>query len=338
VAKGENVVILSAAMRVLCLQLKRIGDAVLTAPALATLRERYPLAQITLVLHGPAGNLGPCFSHADEVLTYQPAKPNLSLWAKVVAGNWAVCYDFTGTDRSALIARMSRANQIIGYRKFAEKRSWRRDSYTELCEASVRDLSTIEFHQALVGGAATDDFGFELPARSTKTKVDDLPEGPFTVVHPGTARTEKYWIPERWAEVIEDTPGAIVLTGGFDMQEQIHLAAIKVKLSKNALSRVTDLSGRLTLLQLAAIIQQSQLVLSVDSAAMHLAAVMKKPQIALFGPTNPYQWAPRHERAIVLLAGTASAEWTPRHQPQSLDRLSTSLVTSAIQRLRQAVA
>jgi ADP-heptose:LPS heptosyltransferase len=324
-------------MRLLCLQLKRIGDAILTAPALATLRERFPLAHITLVLHGPAGNLGPCFTEADEVLTYQPAKPNLALWARVVAGQWSCCYDFTGTDRSALMARMSRAHEVVGYRKFAEKKPWRRDSYTQLSEASVRELSTIEFHQALVGGPASDDFGFQLP-RSTKTKVDELPCEAYTVVHPGTARTEKYWVPERWAEVIENTPGPVVLTGGFDMHEQVHLAAIKVKLSKSANARITDLSGRLTLLQLAAVIQQSQLVLSVDSAAMHLAAVMKKPQIALFGPTNPYQWAPRHNQAIVLLAGTASGEWKPKHQPQSLERLPTSVVTSAIQRLRQVVA
>jgi hypothetical protein len=51
---------------------------------------------------------------------------------------------------------------------------------------------------------------------------------------------------------------------------------------------VHDLSGTLTLLQLAAVIARARLVLSVDSAAMHLAAMARRPQVALFGPTNPF--------------------------------------------------
>ena len=45
------------------------------------------------------------------------------------------------------------------------------------------------------------------------------------------------------------------------------------------------------------------MAVTVDTAAMHVAAAFQVPQVALFGPTNPFHWAPRHPRAIVLQSG-----------------------------------
>ena len=56
--------------RILVLQMKRIGDAVLTAPALALLRQAAPEARVTLVLSGVSGELGPLLP-ADEVLVWR---------------------------------------------------------------------------------------------------------------------------------------------------------------------------------------------------------------------------------------------------------------------------
>ena len=212
-------------MRILCLQLKRIGDAILTAPALAALREEFPLAHMALVLHGPSGQLGPAFSVVDEVLVYKPGRPNVKLWGRIVSGGWSVCYDFTGTDRSAVMARMSRAGRVFGYRKFAEKRRWRVHSYTDLSDASVRDLHTVDFFLALTGLGMPEDTGFEIPNRKP-ARLDGLPAGDFIVVHPGSARSEKLWEPGRWAEVMAHLPMPVVLTGSADPAEQAHLAAI----------------------------------------------------------------------------------------------------------------
>lgn len=317
-------------MRLLCLQLKRIGDAILTAPALTALREAHPLAHLTLVLHGPSGGLGPAFAAADEVLVYAPGRPNLALWSRVIAGGWSACYDFTGTDRSAVLARMSRAGRVFGYRRFVEKRSWRVDGYTDLSDASVRDLHTVDFHLALTGLPMPEDTGFEIPA-GRKAQVPGLPAGEFIVVHPGTARAEKYWPAEHWAEVIARLPRPVVLTGSADPEERAHLAAVRAALGTSSGPPVHDLSGRLTLLQLATVLAHARLVLSVDSAAMHLAAMARRPQVALFGPTNPFHWRPRHPDARVLLAsGETAATLGPRHTAAPMHALSTGAVLAAI--------
>ncbi|MFN0126163.1 MAG: glycosyltransferase family 9 protein [Verrucomicrobiales bacterium] len=317
-------------MNILCLQLKRIGDAILTAPALAALRRAHPRAHITLVLHGLSGALEPAFVAADEVLVYAPGRANLGLWTRVITGGWNACYDFTGTDRSALMVRMARADRAFGFRRFVEKRSWRVPGYSDLIDASVRVLHTVDFHLALTGLVAPDGTGFALPV-GPATTITGLPAGDFCVVHPGTARAEKYWRPDRWAAVMARLPFPVVLTGStMDPEERAHLAAIRDALDPAAV-RVHDLSGALSLRQLAEVISRARLVLSVDSAAMHLAAMASRPQVALFGPTNPFHWRPRHPAARVLLASGEPADTVgPRHTAAPMDALSTEAVLAAI--------
>ena len=321
-------------MKILALQLKRIGDAILTAPALAALREEFPLAQITYVVHGAAGELGAAFSAADHVRTYRPNRPNLRLWTGLVAGGWDLCLDFTGSDRSAVMARMSRAHAVVGYRKFVEKHAWRTHGYTRLCDASVRDRHTVDFHLALVAEAlgktvAPEDTGFLVP-EIRKSAVSGLPVEPFVVVQPGSARAEKLWPAERWAEALSGVSQPIVLTGSAAADEQAHIGSIKAAMGAAA-GRVIDLSGRLCLLQLARVLHDARLVLTVDSAAMHLAALAERPQIALFGPTNPFHWRPRHPAATILLAGAGRiSEFSPRHTPAPMTDLPASTVAAAI--------
>ncbi|MGI8603516.1 MAG: glycosyltransferase family 9 protein [Verrucomicrobiales bacterium] len=322
-------------MRILCLQLKRIGDAILTAPALAALREAHPLANMTLVLHGVSGQLGPAFAAVDEVCIYKPGRPNVKLWSRVVAGRWQACFDFTGTDRSALMARMSRASRIFGYRKFAERRPWRPHCYTELRDVAVRDLHTVDFFRSLTGLPPAEDSGFEVPSRK-KTRGDVLPRGDYVVVHPGSARVEKLWPAERWAEVIAHIKAPVVLTGSDDSDEQKHIEQILSKVP--AKSKVRNLSGRLTLLQLASVIGHARVLLSVDSAAMHLAAMEERPQVALFGPTNPFHWRPRHAQARVLMGGVTPAEFSPHDEPRSMNELPAAAVIEAVDSLLAASA
>jgi len=55
---------------------------------------------------------------------------------------------------------------------------------------------------------------------------------------------------------------------------------------------VVDLSGLLSLKQLAALTARAKLFIGVDSAPMHIAAAMRTPTIALFGPSGEIEWGP----------------------------------------------
>lgn len=318
----------------LVLQLKRIGDAVLTAPALGSLRTAWPEARITLVLAGAAGELGPLFTAADEVLVWQAGGLNLPLLHRVQELSPGLVLDFTGSDRSALLSLISGAPVRAGYGKFAGG-FLRSMACTVTCEAPVRDLHTIDFHHALAASAgmpevAVPDAGhLVLPAG---LKRPDLPDG-YVLVHPGTAREEKFWPAAHWAALLDDLHRRhrmpIVLTGGTWEFEQQHLAGI---LSATT-APVLDLSGKLNLLQLAAVIAGARLAITVDTAAMHVAASFHVPQIALFGPTNPFHWAPRHPEAAVLQSGVAEGTpWLPKQAGAPMSGLPWETVAAAAHR------
>ncbi len=98
---------------------------------------------------------------------------------------------------------------------------------------------------------------------------------------------------------------------------------------------VVDLSGQLDLLTLAALIERARLLLTIDSAPMHLASALGTPQVALFGPTNPFHWRPCGGTAVILRAGIADPvrEFVPKQAPQPMKEISTNQVINAMQSL-----
>jgi heptosyltransferase-3 len=68
--------------------------------------------------------------------------------------------------------------------------------------------------------------------------------------------------------------------------------AVNILSLVNDSAKVIDLCGKTTIKQLAAISARSDLFVGVDSAPMHIAAAVKTPVIALFGPSGEEQWKP----------------------------------------------
>ena len=98
---------------------------------------------------------------------------------------------------------------------------------------------------------------------------------------------------------------------------------------------VVDLSGKIDLLTLAALIAQAKLLVTVDSAPMHIAAATNTPQIVLFGPTNPFHWRPRNSPAVILQGGSVlqAEDFAPRRQGSSMKLISTQSVIDAMNSL-----
>ena len=336
-------------MNILALKLKRIGDLILTLPALAAVRKAFPEARLTLCLMEGCEGLLPAIPSIDEALVFRRGRPNARLLARLAAGRFDVCLDFTGNDRAAFLALLSRARRRIAYERL--KRSWHRSVvFNEFVDSSVLEHHTVDHLLNLLrplGIAGADPtVALSLPPSAEKAACRLLEKAgvsglcdPFAVVHPGTARAEKYWAPDRWAAVIDHCQGELglpcVVTGSRAPFEQAHLAAIRAALR----TPWRDLSGTMDLLGLAALIRRTSLLMSMDSAPVHFGAAFGTPQISLFGQTDPFVWRPRHSRAVVLYAGEPGplTEFVPRRftrSPRPLTDLSTQTVIDAIASLQ----
>lgn len=329
--------------RILLIQLKRLGDFILTVPVVPALRAAFPSAELVMVAPAPVAELARCVSQLDRVISFHAGRPNLETWTAAIAGEWDACLDFTGSDRSALLTKMSRARRRVGYAKHA--RRLRKLAYTALSDASVRELHTVDFHLALLAElgvhppATSRAVPFKLPLDARKSARSLLNEagatGSYVIVHPGTAREEKFWLDERWAEVCAHLHKhhrmSVVLTGTGEGLEQSHLETLRKRLRVP----VADLTGQLSLVELAAVIAGCEAIVGVDSLAMHLAAMFARPQVALFGPTNPFHWRPRHAHARVLLAGEDGplAAFSPKTRKRDMKLISTHAVVDATRSL-----
>ncbi len=321
---------------ILVIQLKRLGDVILTTPALRELRKLFPLAQITLLLDHHSSAVAPAIADVDEVWIYDRSA-SFNLWYRLVRRGFDLCLDFTGNDRSALVSFFSKAAQRVGF-SFVAKRAARSWGYTHLVQSLVREKHTAEHYVDLIRflGEFVPEVGASLRlADSVERSAERLRReigipGPYFVFHPGAARPEKYWVAGRWATVIQHTQTRLglpcLITGGRDPAELRHVADI-LACSRDP-SGIFSLAGKVDFLLSAAIIEQGTLFAGVDTAAAHVASAFRRPELVLFGPTNPFHWHPMHDSAVVVRAGFREplTHFEPRQKGLPMSELSTETV------------
>jgi predicted lipopolysaccharide heptosyltransferase III len=330
-------------VNILLLQLKRIGDLIVTTPAIAGLRQQFPDAHITLVISQECAALAPAISNVDQIFVVRRGLGDVAVFSAIARQRFDYCVDFTRNDRSALLTLLSRARERIVSQRVQVKAKLRSRVYNKFVPHRMRDMQTLDYNLALIGPLGIRDASRQLHLDLPETArncalelrrdagIDDA----FIVLHPGSARPEKFWEPSRWAEIIDHVQSTsqmkVVVTGGSSDPEQAHIREIKSRLKRPCI----DLSGKTDLLTLAALIGQSKLLLTVDSAPMHFAAATHTPQVVLFGPTNPFHWRPQESVALILQGelGVPITEFSPERARFSMKQISTQAVINGMESL-----
>jgi ADP-heptose:LPS heptosyltransferase len=112
---------------------------------------------------------------------------------------------------------------------------------------------------------------------------------PRIVLHPFARWRTKLWELEGWralARALLAEGSGLILTGS--REDESAAGAILAGLDPSPLSLV----GRLSLTQLTAVLREVDLMITVDSGPMHIAAAVGTPVVALFGPTDPRRTGP----------------------------------------------
>ncbi len=339
-------------MNILLIQLKRIGDLILTTPAISVIKEHFPEAKIFLAAAREVSPLLPAVPEVDNVLLMRRSILDLGRLTSIAFTRFEYSVDFTRNNRSAFISLLSHANKRIVSYRVKRRAPFRGHAYNEFIEHRMRDMHTIDYNLSLLEPLGIKSIVPPAPTLtlSDAARVDAkevLKEAhvrqPYILVHPGSARSEKFWEASRWAEVIthiiEQNKMDVVMTGGVSRVEQSHLAEIMGLLpppANNATAaRIVNLSGKIDLLTLAGLIGGARLLLTVDSAPVHIAAALRVPQVALFGPTNPYHWRPRESPAVILQgdSGAPLQEFIPKQSRLPMKLISTQAVIDAMNAL-----
>ena len=151
---------------------------------------------------------------------------------------------------------------------------------------------------------------------STAARLDahGLEHGGFVHVHPASRWGFKCWPAPRVAQLCDALTAKglpVVLTSAPEAGEKALVAAIQAARSApagNAPAATIDLSGQLSLKELAALSARARLFVGVDSAPMHIAAAMGTPTVGIFGPSGDREWGPwdnaggAHHRVVASLS------------------------------------
>ena len=131
----------------------------------------------------------------------------------------------------------------------------------------------------------------------------------FVLIAPGGRSHIKRWRPEGFAEVaerlIEEGRKKVVFVGDGKDGEIINKI---IGLMKNGAVNLAgqpafSLAGKTDIIQSAAVVGRSALVITNDSATLHIASAVNAPTVAIFGPTDPAKYGPLSSKSVVIKKG-----------------------------------
>lgn len=305
--------------RILVRAVNWIGDAVMATPALMSVRETYPKAEITLLANPLVGQLLQGHPALDRVMVFDRKQQHrgligrLRLAKQVAAERFDLAVILPNSFDSALIPWLARVPKRIG--KASDGRSlFLTHSFKEL--PLVKERHEVQYYLDLLASFGISG-GQPVPALAT-TPQEDQEASELLASHGITAKdmllginagasfgSAKRWYPERFGEVakrLADTWGArVVLFGGPDEVEIV--GAIESVLDGLCL----NLAGKTTVRQLMALIKRCNFFVTNDSGPMHIAAAFGVPLVAIFGPTDHTGTAPVSDSAVIVRKETDCA-------------------------------
>jgi len=300
---------------VLLVQLDHLGDAVLTTAVLPALRRHYPAASIEVLCGEPGREVFAAAPEVDRVhvaRVHRFVRGRLRRFAWLGAAVWwglalrrrkiDLAVDVRGDFSVAVILWLAGARRRLG---------WAAGGGGFLLTDSAEFVAhrpEVESRAALLKVLGVDARSGEEPLRPRLTPsetarrrvadwLDELAaaqpgEGPRVVMHVGAGTPAKAWPARHWEELIGRlivAEGArVILCGG-----RADCATAERILGRRGWPGVADWTGRLTIDELGALIEQSDVLVGADSGPAHLAAAVDTPVVVLFSGTNhAEQWQP----------------------------------------------
>lgn len=302
--------------KILALQFKYFGDAVLMTPALRALRRSFPRAEIHLLT--PA-EITPLFQHLpwlDRVWAMPRRRGRASLpetWPLIRAlrrERFDRSVDFASNDRGAIVSFLAGAKRRLGWAEnggFCGRKFLYHDRMTaeqELPHESIR-LANL-----LSGWGVPPPDSWEAEIRADPALAGEagkiLPGDDAIIGHVASSQPKKEWPLAHWAKLHQCAVAAgqrLVFTTAQGGREAALTAELK-RLAPTAeiLPLIPDLPRFL------AVLARARLFISGDTGPLHFAAGLGVPTISLFGPSSPARWAPLGGRHQALTGGACDCD------------------------------
>lgn len=301
--------------RILLIKFWGIGNIYMMLPAMQALRTTWQDATIDFLTLTTNHDAVKMTGTAAEVFTISTASlyrfiaTTQSAIKALRHNHYDLIIDFEQFARfSALVMSLLRAHKTVG---FATHGQYRHQLYTAPVVYDNDIHITRSFYQlaekagVLLPFPASVTMPHSAFGKNILQKLSIPSHDPVVIMHIGTSDNfmERRWPPSNYAALCEllirKHGMKVILTGLADekylVQETISHLSIGV--------HVIDLSGKLTFQEYFDLIASADLVISADTAAVHIASAFDIPVAGLYGPNSPHLYGPWGNTGIALYAG-----------------------------------
>jgi len=311
--------------KILIIRLSAIGDVLRALPVLRTIKHNFPRSHIAWAVEEPAQDLLHHHPDVNEVITVPKAAwlsllktgrilrliSELSSFVRELkAKKFDLAIDFHGLLKSGLISFLSGAPLRVSLtREFTKEFNFLFNNCRFPLETG--SISRIERNLMLLekmGLKVIDDYPVIPITDQDRTAVKEFfrqiridPGRLLVAIHPGTSPKTLYkrWDPHRYATVadqlIQDYAAQIIFTWGGRELDTVNEIIEKMKHRAHIACETASLG------QLAEIFRHCDLYIGGDTGPMHLAAFMKVPIVAIFGPTDFIVNAPYKKTKHIII-------------------------------------
>jgi heptosyltransferase-2 len=277
-----------AAFQILVRSSNWLGDAAMSVPAIRRLKRGRPDVHLTVLTRSKLTDFWRLVPEVDELITID-SRDSVFRVASKIRGKFDVAILFPNSVRSAIETWLAGIPRRVGY-----SRPWR-DFFVNQFIPEPLFPAPLQ-HQSGHYLRFMDRIGANLD--------EALEEGSHLSAEPGLAGLcpgAEYGPAKRWTEFgltakeLSDRHGLHWLLFGTANEKPL-AAEIMTKLKTSG----TDLTGRTSLLELAAQLRRCRLLLTNDTGTMHLAAYLGVPTVAIFGSTEPQLTGPTGTGHVVI--------------------------------------
>jgi len=284
--------------RILAVRNDRFGEFLLNIPAFRALKETFPKAELTVVVDSPVRGLAGAVPFIDKIIEWPGREHNFFeiayLSGKLMRGRFDLC----------VILNPSKEFNIAAYAAGIPLRAGYDRKWGFLLTHKIKDLKSlcqkheVEYNLELVSlvQAKTDNtalaltIGEDIEKAVLKECGLDYPSE-YIAIHPWTSDPIKKWSVNNFQElakrIIKEFNIRLILIGGGENlpESQILFSGLG--------HNFINLTGKINLVHLAALLKMCKLLISLDSGPAHLAACVGTPVIALFRNDLPGKKAKR---------------------------------------------
>jgi lipopolysaccharide heptosyltransferase II len=300
--------------KILIIQPSRLGDIIFTLPSLSAIKKLYPHAKISWLVDERCADILQGHPDIDELIIWDRKRRSpgyyFDLMKRLRNEKFDLSIDFHGLFKSAAFVRFAGAKY-----KIASSSTNGMREFSQLFSKEIKTpqaMHCVERHFAVAKYLGADSLPEAKISVSMEDKLsldkilaqEDINRSKlFITLHIGGGWLSRRWPVENFAALADKINSGldanVILVGGKEGGRSEK--GLNEELKKTAKEKIYDLTDKLTLKQLCALLMATKVFVANDSGPMHIASVaLNIPTVGLLGPTNDKKTRPYGSNSLTI--------------------------------------